>query len=139
MSLNPAANSTFYSKPIELKNPVTVKTAIFKDKKKITNTTSKRAYRCIPVKKIDIKTEISKDYSNEPNTLIDLKRASYDMADDYKFVGFRSNDMEVVLDLGETKTISNIMIGFLNAQDGWFFYLKVLKYLFQINRIVLRK
>ena len=113
----PSATSAKYAMPFQINNTTTIKAAIFKDNKKITKLAEETYSRCIPVKKAILISHINADNNKDPNTIIDLKRAKTDIYDDDMYIGYEGNDMEVVLDLGENKDISTVIIGCLLAQN----------------------
>jgi len=72
-------------------------------------------------KTIDLKTEPVKRYDgNGPATLIDGALGSYDFHDG-RWLGFRGEELELIIDLNEMKQIKHISSRFLLNQTSWIF------------------
>lgn len=72
-------------------------------------------------KSIDLKSEPAKRYDgNGPETLIDGALGSYDFHDG-RWLGFRGDKLELVIDLEDVKQINHISSRFLLNQTSWIF------------------
>ena len=72
-------------------------------------------------KNIEIKYSPAKKYKGQgPNTLIDGALGSFDFHDG-KWLGFRGDDLELTIDLGEKTSIHSINSRFLLNQTSWIF------------------
>lgn len=59
-------------------------------------------------------------------TIVDGKRGSIDFQDK-RWLGFNGDDVVVTLDLGEIKTVQEVLIGFLQQQGSWIFLPKAVR------------
>ena len=83
--------------------------------------------QCIKVQSASLEKPPSQKYPGDgAGTIIDGKRGSIDFQDK-RWLGFNGNDVVVTLDLGESKTVREVSIGFLQQQGSWIFLPKALK------------
>ncbi len=64
--------------------------------------------------------------------LIDGVRASSKFNDGY-WLGLQGEDLDAVIDLGKTQTIQKVFIGFLENQDSWIFFPKMVEFSFSTD------
>lgn len=79
-------------------------------------------------KKVVLKTEPVKKYNPGSEILIDGQVGSGNYRDG-KWIGFESDNIEIVVDLGKKMKISQIGAGFLSSQNNAIFYPKKIEYL----------
>jgi len=99
----------------------------FKDKKIFIDV--KRKY-----KSIELKNDPSPKYSGQGTlTLEDGRRGSFAFTSN-EWLGFEVDNFEAVVDLGESKDIKNIEVGFLEEQKSWIFFPKKVEYFISENK-----
>lgn len=119
----PNINSKLYKKPIVLKESTVIKAKAFKNGFKESDTVIANLYSSLKIK--DIKTftnpvNIEKYNKNGVYDLIDQKKGSNDYTDGC-WLGYH-DDLDVIVDLGEEKSISKITVGFLQDTRAWIYY-----------------
>lgn len=130
----PNKDSLLYKEPIVVKDRAFVKAKVFKDGFKPSNTIESRIYVTLPI--VDIK-----GLTNPTDHYMYNKRGVYDLIDgekgslhytDGRWLGY-TEDMEVVVDLGEEKSISEVMVGFLQDTRAWIYYPKFVEFYYSID------
>lgn len=71
-------------------------------------------------KRVSLLTQPSSKYNNIAQSLTDGLKASANY-NDYSWMGYEGNDMEVVIDLEDEKSIESIEASFLSDQNAWIF------------------
>ena len=118
----PTVNSLKYSKPFMVSKSTKIKAAIFKDGKLCRKASEKDiVIHKAMGKKIILNTESSDRYPAAGSaTLIDGLRGTNNFGDGY-WLGFHQNNMEAVIDLGQSTTINKITSTFIQNYGAWAF------------------
>lgn len=130
----PNKNSILYSKPILVNDKTFIKAKVFKEGYKPSDTTESRIYVTLPIKDIKGLTKPTDHYMYNKNgvyDLIDGQKGSLHYTDG-RWLGY-TNDMEVIIDLGEVKEINEVMVGFLQDTRAWIYYPKFVEFYFSID------
>jgi alpha-mannosidase len=118
---DPTTNSLECIEPIIIDEPLTIKAATFKQGKQRSQIIRACFYKAYHIKGIKYLTQHSPKYpGNGEKTLIDSFRAGPSYLDK-AWQGFEENDLEVILDLGEIRSMHRITIGCLNNNSSWIF------------------
>ena len=122
---SPTENSEIYKGQIEIKKSTTLALKAFKEG--YNSSYENRFYyeiydNVIPIKEITYLTKYSSKYqpANGEKALIDFELGSRTYSDK-KWIGYEAKDMEVILDLGETKELNSINLRFLSSPGAWIF------------------
>lgn len=130
----PNENSTLYKEPIVVNDRAFIKAKVFKEGYKPSNTIESRIYVTLPI--VDIK-----GLTNPTNHYMYNKSGVYDLIDgqkgslhytDGRWLGY-TEDMEVIVDLGEIKDIKEVMVGFLQDTRAWIYYPKFVEFYSSID------
>ncbi|MDU2664017.1 MAG: FN3 associated domain-containing protein, partial [Clostridium perfringens] len=125
----PNEKSLLYKEPIVVCDRAFIKAKVFKEGYKPSNTVESRIYVTLPIANIKGLTKPTDHYMYN-------KRGVYDLIDgekgslhytDGKWLGYTEN-MEVIVDLGEVKEIKEIMVGFLQDTRAWIYYPKFVEF-----------
>lgn len=125
----PNEKSLLYEDPIVVNDRAFIKAKVFKEGYKPSNTVESRIYVTLPIAHIKGITKPTDHYMYN-------KRGVYDLIDgekgslhytDGKWLGY-TEDMEVIVDLGEVKEIKEIMVGFLQDTRAWIYYPKFVEF-----------
>lgn len=124
----PDFSSPVYTSPITINKSAVVKA--FATKKGIiaspVNTTE--YIRTTKFESVDLQSSISSKYPGLGKlSLSDNLRGTSNFQDG-NWLGFEGNDVEVVIDLGEEKSLKKIRAGFLQNIGSWIFYPQKLEY-----------
>lgn len=125
----PTLRSSRYAGPIVLSRSATVTAAaaiggILSAEHSRTHFT-----QCIRVQSASFEKPPNQKYPGDgARTIIDGKRGSIDFQDK-RWLGFNGDDVVVTLDLGQNKTVNELLIGFLQQQGSWIFLPKAVKIL----------
>lgn len=119
----PNEKSFIYDKPIIINDTCIVKAVAIKEGYKPSETIEVEIFASEPIR--DIKgftnpTKVKKYNKNGVYDLIDGKKGTKDYTDG-SWLGY-TEDLDVVVDLGEIKEIKNIMIGFLQDTRAWIYF-----------------
>lgn len=119
----PDENSYVYKQPIIVESECTIKAVAITEKLKPSEIVEINIYGTLPIKDIigfSDPTEVKKYNKNGVYDLIDGKKGSKDYTDGC-WLGY-TDDLNVVVDLGEIIDIKNIMIGFLQDTRAWIYF-----------------
>ncbi|WP_250435274.1 glycoside hydrolase family 20 protein [Hanstruepera flava] len=125
----PNNKSNVYVKPIKINMSMIIKAAVFnKDEKLGSNFSETINLHKAVGKKISINKEPHKAYSGSgAKGLINGVSGSDSRYGDKEWLGFWGDDIEITIDLGETKEISSIETRFHNGQGQWIYAPKEIK------------
>lgn len=121
----PTRQSLKYERPIILNQEGRIKAKVFVNGMKESIEQQAHFYQYRPIKKIKGLTkpvDIKKYNPNGVNTLIDGLKGTKDYRDG-AWLGYH-NDLEVVVDLEEVTSLTEITIGFLQDTRAWIYYPK---------------
>jgi len=121
----PTENSEIYKGGIEIKRSTTLALKAFKEgyNSSYENRFFYEIYdKVIPIKDITYLTKYSSKYTpaNGEKALIDFELGSRTYSDK-RWIGYEATDMEVILDMGETKEINTVNLRFLSSTGAWIF------------------
>ncbi len=120
-----------YTEPITIKNNTKIKCKTFKNNK-WSNEISSEYFKIDNTKKIMINSKYANQYAAAGNkTLIDYLRGGSNYRTG-NWQGYRE-DLDVIVDLGKTESISTISLGCLQDIKSWIFYPKSVKYYTSID------
>ncbi|WP_027392652.1 GH92 family glycosyl hydrolase [Aquimarina latercula] len=112
-----------YNEPIEISSPVILKTYASLDGLKST-IISTEFFKIDADLSIELKNEYANRYNGGgPNALINGIKGTTDYRSG-SWQGFHNSDLIATIDLGKTKEINKVSIGFLEDQRSWIFYPK---------------
>ncbi|GAB6168302.1 hypothetical protein JCM1393_07620 [Clostridium carnis] len=130
----PSENSHIYNKPINVEGEITIKAIACSDKLNASNISEGKLYTTLPIK--DIKgftrpTDNKKYNKNGVYDLIDGRKGTLD----YKEGGWLgyTDDMDVVVDLGEVLNINKITVGFLQDTRAWIYYPRYVEFFTSVD------
>ena len=125
----PYDKSNVYYEPIKINSSMTIKAAVFnKDEKLGSNFSETINLHKAVGKNITINKEPHKAYSGSGvKGLINGVSGSNSRYGDKEWLGFWGDDIEIAIDLGETKEISSIETRFHNGQGQWIYAPKEIK------------
>ena len=132
----PREDSFLYEKPIILKDRAFVKSKVFKEGFKESDTVESRIYTTLPIKDIKGLTNPTDHYMYNKKgvyDLIDGKKGSLHYTDG-RWLGY-TEDMCVIANLGEEKEIKEIMVGFLQDTRAWIYYPKFVEFYYSLDGI----
>ncbi|MEA3479014.1 MAG: family 20 glycosylhydrolase [Bacteroidota bacterium] len=118
----PTSNSAVYTIPIEIRATTTIKAGIFENGqlKRVPSEKTIRIHKAVG-KDLQYKYSYSEKYpAGGKNGLADGLIGSIYHNDGF-WQGFNGDDLEVVVDLGESNRISSISISFLQKMPTWIF------------------
>ena len=119
----PNKNSKKYSGPFKITKTTPVKAVVLQDGKNMSKalTTNFFIHKAIACP-VDMKFENSPNYNSSGKfALVDGIKGSKNHGDG-KWKGFNGDDMIATIDLGETRAISTIKVGFLQKAGSWIFF-----------------
>ena len=117
----PTPASPMYTGPLLLSESATVRALAVKNGHQSILTPAVRFRRITGIKSVEMKQEPSPQYTGHGVlTLVDGRGGSVQHTDG-EWLGFEGNDLDVLVDLGESRTIRNIAVGFLSDQRVWIF------------------
>lgn len=118
----PVIGSSIYHSPIEIGKTTTVKAGIFENGRLIERTYDKTIFihQGIGAKVKYIRLPSNRYFSTGTSALVDGLTGSKRHGDGF-WQGIQGYDLEVVLDLGTTKTIDKISCNFIHNQRSWIF------------------
>lgn len=119
----PTRNSALYSAPFEIESSTLVTTAAFRQGLLLGRVSARQInlHRAMG-KPIESSTKWSKKYpGGGAASLVDGERGSV-LHSDGRWVGFQATDLDVTIDLGESKELTSVSLGCLEAQGSWIFY-----------------
>ncbi len=119
---DPAASSSIYEKPIEIKSTTTVKAGIFKDGKlkRLPSEKTIRFHNALG-KEVVYQNPFSEKYdAGGKYGLVDGLTGAIYHGDGF-WQGFFGDDLDVVVDLGQVQAISAISVSFLQKMPTWIF------------------
>lgn len=123
----PTLKSTRYASPVTLSHSAVINAAAAVDAELSAELATAQFTQCIKVSSASFENPPSQKYPGAGAlTGIDGKRGSIDFQDK-RWLGFNGDDVVVTLDLGETKTVHEVSIGFLQQQGSWIFLPKAVK------------
>lgn len=130
----PNRESKLYRNSIRLKDSTTIKAKAFIDGFKDSEIEEVSLYKSMKIK--DIKTftspvEIKKYNKNGVYSLIDGLKGSKDYTDGF-WLGYH-DDLDVLIDLGEEKSISKVTVGFLQDTRAWIYYPKFIDFKYSVD------
>ncbi len=119
---NPDYKSFVYKKPIILNHNITLKAVAYKDDKLLEKPAEYNIdYNMATGKNVIYKTPFDERYpADGTQTLVDGIRGSLNYNDGY-WQGFYGNNMDVIIDLGNTINVRSINVTFLLDQKKWIF------------------
>jgi hypothetical protein len=116
----PTSSDEKYSGPIELKNSMVIKAKAFSDKTE--SRTVHASYQLTQMKRPIYTHAYSEKYrAGGDFGLIDGDVGTEAYADG-KWQGFEGNDLEVIIDLGQVKSVDSISLNFLEDTKAWIFH-----------------
>ncbi|ELC8441325.1 chitobiase/beta-hexosaminidase C-terminal domain-containing protein [Clostridium perfringens] len=130
----PNENSILYKEPIVVNDRAFIKAKVFKEGYKPSNTIESRIYVTLPIADIKGLTNPTNHYMYNKNgvyDLIDGQKGSLHYTDG-RWLGY-TEDMEVIVDLGEIKDIKEVMVGFLQDTRAWIYYPKFVEFYSSID------
>lgn len=117
----PNIESPIYENPFSVSERTTVKTQIFQKGKPINAIIESEVSPAQDLKFAALKNQPSKRYaSNREFTLLDNQRGSLEYKDN-KWLGFDGEDLEIVIQFKEERTISKVGFGYLKNYGAWIF------------------
>ncbi|WP_426667611.1 GH92 family glycosyl hydrolase [Mucilaginibacter sp. McL0603] len=123
----PNSSSTLYSKPINISGNTTVKAIAIKDGKSsfVNEGTFNKIRDDI---KLTLLTKYLPNYSAQGDaSLIDGLRGTINWRLGH-WQGYRDNDLEAVIDIGQVKPVKNVSIGTLQDSKSWIVFPKYVEY-----------
>lgn len=130
----PNESSILYKEPIVVNDRAFIKAKVFKEGYKPSNTVESRIYVTLPIADIKGLTNPTDHYMYNKNgvyDLIDGQKGSLHYTDG-RWLGY-TEDMEVIVDLGEIKDIKEVMVGFLQDTRAWIYYPKFVEFYSSID------
>lgn len=130
----PNESSLLYKEPIVVNDRTFIKAKVFKEGFKPSNTIESRIYVTLPIADI-------KGLTNPTDHYMYNKKGVYDLIDgekgslhytDGRWLGY-TEDMEVIIDLGEEKIISEVMVGFLQDTRAWIYYPRFVEFYYSLD------
>jgi hypothetical protein len=116
----PVAGDPIWEGPVLLKSGITIKAAAFSGNER-SQTETVSYTRVKQIAQINLKNQPSPQYSaHGPKTLIDLEKASSGFSDG-KWLGFRKDDFEAVIEFPSTEVAERVSVGILLAASSWIF------------------
>ena len=117
----PTLNSQRYTRPIELAHSAHVRAVASDDGALAAEPSEARFTKCLKVKSVVFQKPYNSKYPGRgDSTVIDGRRGPLDF-EDKGWLGFDGDDVVATLDLGLSKTIHKITVGFLQQQGSWIF------------------
>lgn len=131
---DPDKFSNIYTSPIKVKGETIIKAIAYKDGFNKSSIEEGRFYTTLPIK--DIKTftnptDNKKYNSNGVYDLIDGKKGTISYRDG-GWLGY-TEDMDVVIDLGEVLDVKTITVGFLQDTRAWIYYPRYVEFFTSIE------
>jgi non-lysosomal glucosylceramidase len=124
----PTSNSPVYEEPIPIARSATVRTLAIKNGRQSVVSQPVRFERLSAIRDVTISPDPAPEYAGHgPLTLVDGKRGAPN-APGNDWLGFEEKDVEVLVDLGEARTINLITAGFLSDQRRWIFHPTAVEY-----------
>jgi alpha-mannosidase len=118
---DPMKESSLYVGPFYIDTDTAVKAIAFAERKHESVVSAAHYYRAYLVKGIRyLSTYSPENPSSGDNALIDSKRGSASFMNG-AWQGFEGNDLEAILDLGESKKINRVTLGCLSDNRSWIF------------------
>jgi hypothetical protein len=117
----PTVQSPVYAGPVTLTRSATVRALAVEHGRQSVASPAVRFERLSGIGDVDVRPEPAPEYAGHGVlTLVDGKRGRVNaLGDDW--LGFEGQDVEAVIDLGETRPVKTITAGFLNDQRRWIF------------------
>ncbi len=117
---DPVTGGSIYQRPLLLDGPAIVRAEAV-DSRGVRSFEKWSVYRKA-VYRVSCASPPSPRYAEgNPLRLADGETGSLNF-NDGKWVGFEGVDMRAVVDLGETRDVSDVSVGFLQAEDQWIFF-----------------
>jgi alpha-L-fucosidase len=117
----PTLTSQRYTRPIDLTRSTQMKSVASLSGKLAAESSEARFTKCLKVKSVVFEMPCSAKYPGRGDTtIINGRRGSLDFQDK-EWLGFNGDDVIATIDLGESKSIHKIAIGFLQQQGSWIF------------------
>jgi hexosaminidase len=124
----PTSKSPVYEEPIPIARSATVRTLAIKNGRQSVVSQPVRFERLSAIRDVTISPDPAPEYAGHgPLTLVDGKRGAPN-APGNDWLGFEEKDVEVLVDLGEARTINLITAGFLSDQRRWIFHPTAVEY-----------
>lgn len=118
---NPNVESSSFETPFKVLDDTTIKTQIFQNGKPLSNVVEMKVTQTQKLKFASLKKPPASQYSaNQEFTLLDNQNGSTDFKDK-KWLGFKGDDLELVIHFGEKRKISKISFGYLKNYGSWIF------------------
>jgi len=117
----PTKNSTLYTTPIDLEKTEIIKAVAFKDTFE-SNVSIVEFMKLNEIKSVQLLSTPSTKYPAGQNGLLlyDLNKTNNDFKH-HSWIGYEKNDFEVIVDLGEIKSINKVSIRCLKNEHSWIF------------------
>jgi hexosaminidase len=119
----PTRKSTLYSAPLTIESSTLVTAAAFRQGQQLGRVSARVVELHMAIgKAIESSTQWSKKYhGGGAISLVDGERGSV-LHTDGRWVGFQATDLDVTIDLGESKELADVSLGCLEVQGSWIFY-----------------
>ncbi len=131
---DPTPLSPVYAGPIALARPATVRALAVRNGCQSIVSPSVRFERLMGIKNITVPPDPAPEYAGHGAlTLVDGKRGAAGVLGE-DWLGFEGKDFEAVVDLGETRLVTEITAGFLRDQPRWIFLPAAVEYSIGMTR-----
>lgn len=117
----PAKNSTLYSAPITIKEDVSLTASLFMPGKEEGTGTAQRDFKKINDYAVEYHTQYHDKWASSGDiALIDNYRGEITLGS--KWQGFLVNDMDLTIDMKETKDVESVAVGCLQNVGNWVYF-----------------
>jgi non-lysosomal glucosylceramidase len=124
----PTLQCPIYSGPIPVAKSVTVRALAVHDGRQSVASPPVRFEYLAGIKNVEMHPDPAPDYAGHgPLTLVDGRRGTAGVVGD-EWLGFEGKDVEAMVDLGETRSLTGIAAGFLSDQPRWIFLPAAVEY-----------
>ncbi len=119
----PTPDAAVYTKPIEIDKSMTFRAQVFHNGRPLGNeVTEKFKFHIGALKNVAYLIPYSKKYSGSGKyTLVDVLRGSKNFGDG-KWQGWFGENMEVIIDIGSSQSISQISVGTFQQPGSWIYF-----------------
>ncbi len=134
LSTHPSSPMMIYDKPIMLKSSTTIETFAALGSGIRSAKVSGEFIRTMPIGSITLRTSYSPQYTGGGDSaLVDGIRGT----EDFRlgaWQGYEGNNLDAVIDLGTSKTITDVALGCLQDINSWIFFPTQVKFSFSENQ-----
>ena len=119
----PSSEAAVYTKPIEINKSMTIRAQVFFNSSPLgKGAIEKFQFHIGALKNVTYLIPCSKKYSGSGKyTLVDVLRGSKDFGDG-KWQGWFGKNMEVIIDMGVSQSISQISVGTFQRPGSWIYF-----------------